>query len=111
MHRSAFAVLLLAACAFAIDAGAADPQPAPFEKGEAAAGKPLVEKDCVTCHARQMQGDADRMYMRSERRVHTPAQLLAQVSYCNTQLNTSYFPDDEANVAAYLNSRYYRFKP
>ena len=108
----AIASFVVAACMLAIpSARAADAQPAPFDQADATAGKPLVEKDCVACHARQMQGDADRMYMRSNRRVHTPQQLLAQVSYCNTQLGTSYFPDDEANVAAYLNTRYYRFKP
>jgi hypothetical protein len=43
--------------------------------------------------------------------VRTPAQLQAQVAYCNTQLATGYFPDEEEHVAAWLNQRYYRFKP
>ena len=41
----------------------------------------------------------------------TPAQLLSQVSYCNTQLKTQYFPDEEEHIAAYLNERYYHFPP
>lgn len=85
--------------------------PAPFDHGDAAAGKTIVERDCVACHARKFEGDADKMYLRADRRVHTPQQLLAQVSYCNAQLGTQYFPDDEEHVAAYLNERYYHFKP
>lgn len=85
--------------------------PAPFEHGDPAAGKTIVERDCVACHARKFDGDGDKMYLRSERRVQTPQQLLAQVSYCNTQLGTQYFPEDEEHVAAYLNARYYHFKP
>ena len=33
--------------------------------------------------------------------------LRAQVAYCNTQLGTGYFPDEEEHVAAWLNQRYY----
>lgn len=86
-------------------------QPAPFAGGDPAAGRTLVDRDCVACHAQRFSGEADRMYLRAERRVHTPQQLLAQVTWCNTQLGAKYFPDDEANVAAYLNQRYYHFKP
>lgn len=108
-HRSFFlgaATLLLGtAAAFAGE------QPAPFAHGDPQLGKPLVERDCIACHARQMGGDAERMYLRSDHRVRTPQQLLSQVSYCNTQLGTNYFPEDEEHVAAYLNLQYYRFKP
>ena len=90
---------------------AADPQPAPFVHGDAAVGKTLSDRDCVACHAQRMAGDADRMYLRADRRVHTPQQLMAQIRYCNSQLRTAYFPREEEDVAAYLNSRFYRFKP
>src|SRR6266478_7340113 len=69
--------------------------PAPFANGNPELGKPLNDKACVGCHARRFGGDADRIYFRSERRVRTPAQLMAQVSYCNAELGTSYFPDEE----------------
>jgi hypothetical protein len=42
--------------------------------------------------------------------VHNPEQLLAQVRYCNAQLGSGYFPDEEAHVAAYLNKQYYHFE-
>jgi len=33
------------------------------------------------------------------------------VQVCNTELRVNYFPDDEENVAAFLNDTYYKFKP
>jgi hypothetical protein len=36
---------------------------------------------------------------------------MAQVQLCNAELNTGLFPDEEEHVAAYLNARYYGFKP
>jgi hypothetical protein len=32
------------------------------------------------------------------------------VRTCNTMLGTNWFPEDEENVAAYLNEVYYKFK-
>ena len=37
-------------------------------------------------------------------------QLHAQVSFCATQLKTGWFPEDEEDVVAWLNHRYYHFK-
>ena len=101
-----------AAAAFAlcaIAAGAAAQSATFLSSGDPQRGQPLVERDCNGCHVR-LVGDADRIYTRDDRRVRTPAQLQAQVAYCNTQLATGYFPDDEEHVAAWLNERYYRFK-
>ncbi|MFO1412955.1 MAG: hypothetical protein U1F10_03405 [Burkholderiales bacterium] len=82
----------------------------PLAGADPAAGKALVEKDCVGCHEQRF-GNAATIYTRPDRRVTTRAQLLAQVQVCNTQLKSNYFPEDEANVAAYLDQRYYRFQP
>ena len=89
---------------------AADGPASPFANGDPKLGAPLVSKDCVACHARRFDGDADRIYLRDERKVRTPAQLAAQISYCNTELGSGYFPDEEEHVAAFLNLRYYHFK-
>lgn len=83
-------------------------QPAdPLAGADPAAGKRLVQKDCVGCHEKRF-GDTATIYTRPDRRVTTRAQLLAQVQFCNTQLKSNYFPEDEANVAAYLNQQYYK---
>ena len=85
--------------------------PMPFRSGDAKAGKTIVDRDCVGCHAQRFAGDPDRMYLRADRRVKTPAQLLAQVQGCNTNLGKGYFPEEEEHVAAYLNLEFYKFRP
>ena len=40
----------------------------------------------------------------------TPAQLKAQIAFCNSQLGTGYFPEEEEHIAAYLDLQYYKFK-
>jgi mono/diheme cytochrome c family protein len=90
---------------------AAQTQPAPFAAGNPAAGKAIVERDCVSCHAQRFADDPNRMYTRPDHRVTTPQKLLAQVQACNTNLGKGYFPEDEENVAAYLNHEFYKFAP
>jgi cytochrome c553 len=85
-------------------------QAAPFAHADAKAGEALVEKDCVSCHAGMFNGDAERIYTRPDRKVKTPAQLLSQVRVCNANLKKSWFPEEEENVAAWLNQQYYKFK-
>ena len=84
-------------------------QPAPLAHGDAKAGKTLADRDCIACHAQKFK-PASAIYTRDERRVTTDAQLLAQVQRCNVELNAGYFPEDEENVAAFLNDTYYKFK-
>lgn len=107
LRRIAIALALAAV----VPVAAAQKQPAPFAAGNADAGKALVERDCVSCHARQFAGDPDRIYTRPERRVTTPQKLLAQVRFCSANLGKGYFPEDEENVAAYLNREFYKFAP
>jgi len=89
----------------------AQAQPAPFAAGKAPAGREIVDRDCVGCHAQMFSGDADQIYRRVERRVKTPAQLLAQVQACNVNLGKGYFPEEEEHIAAYLNLEFYKFAP
>ena len=105
------AKLCIAGFALALAMPAAADGPAPlFANGDAKQGAQLAGKDCVACHARRFDGDADRIYLRADRKVRTPAQLATQISYCNTELGTGYFPDEEEHVAAFLNQKYYHFK-
>lgn len=77
---------------------------------DTAHGKKLVEeKKCEICHNNQTMGDAKAVYLRKDRKVTSLAKLRAQVAACNSQLNLQLFPDDEEDVAAYLNETYYRF--
>lgn len=83
----------------------------PFPKADPEAGKKMVtEGNCAACHVRRFGGDAASIYVRFERKVTTPAKLLAQLAACNAELNLSWFPEDEEHVAAFLNREYYKFK-
>ncbi len=103
-----------AACVAMLVAALIEPawaqQPKMFAAGDANLGKAMSDQDCVACH-RRLQGDADRIYTRVERKVRTPAQLLAQVQRCNAELALKYFPEEEEHVAAYLNREFYKFAP
>jgi hypothetical protein len=73
------AVLAIALAVCGIGISSAQPQPTPFRAGDTKAGKLLVDRDCVGCHAQRFAGDPDEMYRRADRHVKTPTQLLAQV--------------------------------
>lgn len=96
-----FIVLTLAASL----AHAADP----FPQGDPVAGKALVEKNCVSCHAGILGGDGSKIYTRPDHKVKSASALLAQVRSCNTNLDVKMFEDEELNVASYLNKTYYKF--
>lgn len=104
-------LLAIALLVVRFDVAIAQNQPAPFAAGDPKAGKALVDRDCVGCHAQKFAGDPDQMYRRADHRVKTPGQLLAQVQACNTNLRKNYFPEEEEHIAAYLNLEFYKFKP
>ena len=55
-------------------------------------------------------GDGSRIYTRDGRVLSDKLELLQRVAACNAQMNTGWFPDEEAHVARYLNQQYYQFK-
>jgi len=109
--RRPITTFVVAALLAGFGVASAQLQPAPFRAGDAKAGKVMVDRDCVACHAQRFAGDPDQMYRRADRRIKTPAQLLAQVQGCNVNLGKGYFPEEEEHVAAYLNLEFYKFTP
>ncbi|MFO1312650.1 MAG: hypothetical protein U1F41_11380 [Burkholderiales bacterium] len=101
--------VLAAALAAALPALPYAQQGKPLAHADAKAGKALADRDCVACHARKFDPPS-AIYTRDDRRVTTASQLLAQVQRCNVELNAGYFPEDEENVAAFLNDTYYKFR-
>ncbi len=81
----------------------------PFSAADASAGKVLVEKHCISCHASSFGGDGSGIYTREYRKVKTSKGLVAQIRNCNTMLDLKWFEDEELNVAKYLNQTYYKF--
>ncbi len=81
-----------------------------FAQADIEAGKALVEKNCVSCHASSYGGDGSEIYTRAFRKVESSKGLVAQVRACNTNLDLQWFDEDELNAAAYLNKKYYKFE-
>jgi len=107
MAARAIPVAILAV--FTASSALAQQPAATFATADATQGKAMVDKDCNACHVRTF-GDVATAYTRIDRRVNTPAQLKAQIAYCNSQLGTGYFPEEEEHIGAYLDLQYYRFK-
>ncbi|CAM3755851.1 hypothetical protein [Polynucleobacter brandtiae] len=75
-------------------------------------GKLIDQQKCYACHAKKVGfGNGDMIYTRSDGKVKNSAQLKAMVGLCNTELRLDLFPEDEADVAAFLNKQFYKFKP
>jgi hypothetical protein len=81
----------------------------PYKAADASAGKALVEKNCISCHASSFGGDGSAIYTRDHRKVKSAKGLVAQIRNCNTMLDLKWFEDEELNVAKYLNQTYYKF--
>ena len=82
----------------------------PFAKGDVAAGKVIVERQCAACHADRFDGDPNLIYTRADRRVKSASGLAQMITNCNASLGNTLFPEDELNIAAYLNQAFYKFK-
>lgn len=65
-------------------------------------GQHYTDANCETCHA-------PSFYQRSDRKVQSRSALEAYVEGCNTNLDVGWFPDEVADVAAWLNQEHYRF--
>ena len=85
-------------------------QAEPFAQADAAKGKALVEKHCISCHASSFGGDGSGIYTREDRIVKSASGLVQQIRNCNTNLGLQWFDEEELNVARYLNERYYHFE-
>ena len=81
-----------------------------FTKADSTAGKALVDKHCISCHASSYGNDGSAIYTREYNKVKTSPGLIAQVRSCNTMIGLNWFDHEELNVAGYLNKMYYKFE-
>ena len=95
-----------------LSASAAPQSPERLFKGaDIAAGKALhQEHKCSACHQERHGLSEKDYYTRPGRKVTTQEKLITQINFCSTQLSLSLFPEDEINIAAYLNDAYYKLK-
>ncbi len=87
--------LLLAACA-----SSAPPSPT---RGDAARGALLYDTACVRCHGEQV-------HWRDKHLVHSRPELLSQIRRWQSAAGQQWSEEEIADVAAYLESRFYRFR-
>ena len=74
-------------------------------------GKKIDEQKCYACHAKKSGfGNGDMIYTRSDSKVKNLQNLKTMVARCNTELRLDLFPEDEADVIAFLNKQFYKFK-
>jgi cytochrome c553 len=103
--RSLSLALVLISAAGGLHAAELGPSPAPDTAPTAALGKAqtLVDVHCIKCHGSEV-------YTRSDRKVTSRDGLDRQVRRCETALELRWFDEDIAEVAGFLNQRYYHFK-
>jgi mono/diheme cytochrome c family protein len=80
------------------------------EKIDVNAGKTLHDQQCKACHVQRWGGDGSAVYTRPDRKVKDATALRQRVAMCSTQTSAKFFPEDEANVSAYLAQQFYKFK-
>jgi len=82
----------------------------PFPDGDALTGQKLFEQHkCNSCHDSMMGGDGNKIFTRFNRKVNSPADLVAQITRCSGNVGASFTPQDKQHLGAYLN-RYYKLK-
>lgn len=82
-----------------------------FASADANAGKALhAQHNCAACHQQRTEKNEAAFYTRTDRKVSTQEKLVTQVAGCSAQLKLDLFPEDELNLAAYLNREYYKLK-
>jgi cytochrome c len=75
-------------------------------------GKAIDQQKCYACHAQKTGfGNGDMIYTRSDAKVKSRVDLKRMVALCNTELRLDLFPEDEVDVATFLNQQFYKFKP
>jgi mono/diheme cytochrome c family protein len=106
-HRITLLMLLSAACAVPVGAARANP----FPDADLANGREIhYAKRCAACHTEKTSMDEGFIHTRADRKVKTLFDLRRYVSLCNMELKLELFPEDERDVAAYLNQRFYRLE-
>lgn len=82
----------------------------PFPNANLTKGEQLAKLSCVSCHSDKFGGDGSRVYTRPDHWVKNTRQLLDRVAFCSEAARTDWSEEEIADVAAYLNQQYYKFK-
>ncbi len=72
-------------------------------------GQVLHDAACMQCHAALMNGDANAIYTRTERRVTNLKRLDSQVEGCALAADVAWLPEEHQQVVDYLAKTFYQF--
>jgi cytochrome c len=106
MRPISIATIRTVAALLAVASGGAFAADAP----DVAQGKKLYEQHCTGCHIRMLGGDGTTIHTRKNSIIHSLSALQQRVAFCSTQINAHLFPEEEADIAAWLNEKFYKFK-
>ncbi len=67
-------------------------------------------KRCAACHTEKTSREEAFIHLREDRKVRSLYDLRRYVSLCNMELKLELFPEDERDVAAYLNRQFYKLR-
>ncbi len=81
----------------------------PFPDADLANGR-KIHFDSNACHEEKTGRDAGFIYLRDDRKVKSMFDLKRYVSLCNSELRLGLFPEDERDVAAFVNLQWYKLK-
>jgi cytochrome c len=96
---------------FVLFLAASTAQATPFAGGSAENGKKLFASyDCGSCHKARMGGDGSAIFSRPNHTVRTAAELIPQIKFCSGNVGAQLTAQEELDLAAYLNQRYYQLK-
>lgn len=109
MPHAPYRPMVLAAALLLVGAASAQ-TPDAFKGANPSEGHRLMsDRQCDACHAQKWGNDGKDIY-RPGQNITTIKQLRKQVNQCNTGLNLNLFPEEETDIAAWLNESYYHFK-
>ena len=83
----------------------------PFPGADLANGRAInADKQCASCHTTKFKLNEAAFYQRDGRMVKQLSDLRRYVSLCNSELRLELFPEDERDVAAFLNTHFYKLR-
>lgn len=82
----------------------------PFDLGDTANGKALVERHCMSCHVSKFGGDGSSIYLRPDHKIRSVEALVAQIGRCNEGTHAGLSENEQRDVGAYLKQSFYKFQ-
>ncbi len=96
---------------FVLFLAASTAQATPFASGNAGNGQKLFSTyECSSCHKAKMGGDGSAIFSRPNHTVRSAADLIPQIKFCSGAVGAQLTAQEEQDLAAYLNQRYYQLK-